>query len=180
MPRARTTMLSRGSSSSEGTEAARYGYTPTYDANGLVQSVAVDPNNPYSKANLLTQSYKEGQTANRNSFAGRGQLYAGSLNAAQGRATQGYNIGSNNLQNSFIDFIANNQQALGNAANNYNTTVGGEYGNALGRYVPPEAPQAAPAPAPPAPAQGFTLDPAASYNSFPTSRRQGRVARLSA
>jgi len=124
-----------------GQVAADYGFTPTYDAGGYVQSVNVDPTNPYSKANLLTQSYKEGQKRNTNQFAGRGQLYAGSLNAAQGQATKGYNIGSNNLQEAFINFIAGNQAAQDAAANTYNTTVTGEYGNALGRYVPPEQPE---------------------------------------
>lgn len=112
-------------------QAAQYGYTPTYDANGYVQSLAADPNDPYSKAALLTESYKQGQTRNTNSFAGRGQLYAGALNAAQDQGTKGYNIGSNNLQTAFINFIAQNQQGLNDAANTYNTDVTGAYGNAV-------------------------------------------------
>ena len=155
-------------------QAHLYGYTPTYDANGQVQSVQVDPTDPYSKANLLTQSYKEGQTSNRNQYAGRGQLYAGSLNAAQDRGTKGYNIGSNNLQNAFIDFIAGNQGQMNQAGATYNTTVQGAYGDAYGRYVPPDTstPEATAAPAPTV-AQGFTSDPTAQYNVFPTSDGKG-------
>lgn len=103
--------------------AADYGYTPTYDEQGLIRSLAVDPNNPYAKANLLKKSYTESRARNLNSFASRGQLYAGSLGVAQNIADEGYQQGSNALQSAFTRFIANNQGQI-NATNT-------DYANAL-------------------------------------------------
>lgn len=155
-------------------QAARFGYTPTYDANGFVQSVSVDPTDPYSKANLMAESYHEAQKRNTNSFAGRGQLYAGSLQGAQDQSTKGYNIGSNNLQQAFIDFIAGNQGQINAAGDAYNQGIAGAYGDAYGRYVPPDTSSTAPtAPTGPAPAQGFTSTPSAPYNVFPTNDGKG-------
>jgi len=96
--------------------AAEYGYTPTYDEQGLIRSLAVDPNNPYAKANLLKKSYTENRAGTLNNMASRGQLYAGPLGVAQGINDSNYQQGSNALQNAFIHFIANNQGQI-NATN---------------------------------------------------------------
>jgi len=99
--------------------AAQYGYKPTYDEQGLIRSLAVDPNNPYAKANLLKKSYTENRARTTNSMASRGQLYAGSLGVAQGINDQGYQQGSNALQNAFINFIASNQGQINSTNTNY-------------------------------------------------------------
>ena len=103
-------------------ELSQYGYTPTYDANGFVKALALDPNNPYAKSALLLKSYQEGLKKNTQNFANRGQLYAGSYGVAQSLADQGYNQGSNTLQNAVINFIARNQGQI-NAANTGHTTA---------------------------------------------------------
>jgi hypothetical protein len=103
--------------------ASAYGYTPTYDEQGLIRSLSVDPNNPYAKANLLRKSYTENRARTLNSFASRGQLYAGALGVGQSINDENYQQGSNALQSAFINFIANNQGRI----NSTNT----DYANAL-------------------------------------------------
>ncbi len=96
--------------------ALEYGYTPTYDENGFVKALAIDPNDPYAKAAVMQKSYEDNLRNTKQSFASRGQLYSGALGVGQSINDQNYAQGSSNLQNSFINFIARNQGAI-NAAN---------------------------------------------------------------
>ena len=104
-----------------------YGYTedPTTHA------IAYDPNNPYSQAALLRKNYQQAKTGNTNSYAASGQLYAGSLQNAQDKATGDFNQADNNLTRAVINFLANNTQASTTATDNYNTSAG----QALGQSV---------------------------------------------
>jgi hypothetical protein len=125
---------------------AQYGYTPTYDEQGLIRSLAVDPNNPYAKANLLRKSYTENRARTLNSFASRGQLYAGSLGVGQGINDENYQQGSNALQSAFIDFIARNQGQINTTNTNYanagaaadSARVARASENDTGDYAPPQ------------------------------------------
>jgi len=138
--------------------AAEYGYTPTYDEKGLIRSLAVDPNNPYAKANLLKKSYTENRAGTLNNMASRGQLYAGSLGVAQGINDSNYQQGSNALQNAFINFIAQNQGQINTTHTNYANALAAADSERVARAVandtgdygtpPPPAPSPSPARAP--------------------------------
>jgi hypothetical protein len=96
-----------------------YGYSATFDPSGNATSVAFDPNNPYSQAALLRKRYQQAQTGNTNSYAARGQLYAGSLQNAQNATTDSNNQAENGLQRSVMAFLARNQQQRGQANVDY-------------------------------------------------------------
>lgn len=142
--------------------ATDYGYNPTYDEHGLVKSLAVDPNNPYSKAALLTKSYQDNLRRNQGSFASRGQLYAGSLGVAQSLEDQNFSQGSNSLTNAFIRFIATNQGQINQANTDWTGAIARAEGE--GAY---RASQAEPAPAPAPSGGGAAPTPAASPTASP-------------
>lgn len=88
-----------------------------------------DPTNPFSQAALLLKSrneasaaselsYQRGVAGNKNSYAATGQLYAGSLNNAQGEQNRlvgdrrksiqfGYDKGYNAIRQGLIDYTKN-------------------------------------------------------------------------
>jgi len=113
--------------------ASVYGYTPTYDEQGLIRSLSVDPNNPYAKANLLRKSYTENRARTLNSFASRGQLYAGALGVGQGINDENYQQGSNALQSAFINFIANNQGRINSTNTDYANALAAADSSRVGR-----------------------------------------------
>jgi hypothetical protein len=115
--------------------ASAYGYTPTYDEQGLIRSLAVDPNNPYAKANLLRKSHTENRARTLGSMASRGQLYSGALGVGQGINDENYQQGSDALQKSFIDFIARNQGQITGANTNYANALAGADSERVSRAV---------------------------------------------
>jgi hypothetical protein len=115
--------------------AAAYGYTPTYDEQGLIRSLAVDPNSPYAKANLLRKSHTENRARTLNSMASRGQLYAGALGVGQGINDENYQQSSDALQKSFIDFIARNQGQINQTNTDYANSLAGADSERVARAV---------------------------------------------
>lgn len=88
-----------------------------------------DVSNPYSKAKLLEQSYKNRQGSTRNSYAEQGQLYAGSLQKQIGEDARqnsidydalqrGYNSSLANIEKGRIDRYSNAGQVLDSATMN--------------------------------------------------------------
>ncbi len=163
--------------------ASEYGYTPTYDANGYVQALAMDPNNPNAKAGLLKQSYDNRLAINKQNFANRGQQYAGSFGVAQSLADQDFTKNSSNLQRTFIAFIARNQGGINAATTGYESAYGQALAgnvtraaaNDTGQGAPEAAPEAAPAAGPAAPfnSTGFAgLDPSKRYRQASNGRLQ--------
>jgi hypothetical protein len=81
----------------------------TYDTNainrdfGYTANGQIDPNNPYSRAALLEQSYKQGQVQTTGGYAASGGLYKGALQSAQNELTRQHSIGVNQLQNQYAD-----------------------------------------------------------------------------
>jgi hypothetical protein len=115
--------------------ASVYGYTPTYDEQGLIRSLAVDPNSPYAKAALLRKSHTENRARTLNSMASRGQLYSGALGVGQGINDENYQQGSNALQTAFINFIANNQGQINSANTGYANDLAGADSARVSRAV---------------------------------------------
>ena len=72
---------------------------------GYLGNGQIDPNNPYSRAALLEQTYKNSLRGNTNSYASQGQLYAGSLQNAQNETHRQHSIGVNSLQNAYQDAL---------------------------------------------------------------------------
>lgn len=72
------------------------------------QNFGIDPgfndyaNNPYSRAALLRKSYEANAKGDTNSYAARGQLYAGSLANAQEADQGNYNQGYNTLNKEYL------------------------------------------------------------------------------
>ncbi len=104
-----------GITNSEDRTASDFGYKVDYStgANGArtVTNLSVDPTNPFSRAAALQRSYDQAKEGSTNSYAARGQLYAGSLQNAQNENTYQFAKGENALRQSFIDFIARSEQA---------------------------------------------------------------------
>lgn len=67
-----------------------------------------DTSNPFNRANLLQQAYQRNRANTANTYAARGQLYAGSTQNAQSFDTQTFNQGLDALQRDY----ASKQQAL--------------------------------------------------------------------
>jgi hypothetical protein len=126
-----------------------YGYSATFDPNGNVVGIARDPNNPYSQSALMKKHFDQQRTGNTNSYAARGQLYAGSLQNAQNATTDNYNQADNGLQRSVMAFLARNQQQRGQASVDYELGSGQALGDSVARgstnplYDPTTAPGAA-------------------------------------
>jgi hypothetical protein len=81
------------------------GYTATYGADGLVQSLAYDPNNPYSQAALARTIYQQSKSGTTNSMAGRGLLYSSAINNAQNQNDTNFNVGEDSRQKGLIGFL---------------------------------------------------------------------------
>lgn len=105
------TALNNITSGLTGTEAALtqdenalgvdYGVGFDRDAQGQATNFRLDYTNPFSKASLLQKAFQQQQTANKNSYAARGQLYAGSLQNAQNDANTSNQQGKHELLSSF-------------------------------------------------------------------------------
>lgn len=93
-----------------------YGYNASFDPSGSLTGLSVDPNNPFSRAALLKRSYDQAQTGATNSLAAQGQLYSGALQNARNRNTFNFQQGSDALQKSLgnllADLIARRRTAL--------------------------------------------------------------------
>jgi hypothetical protein len=120
---------------------------------------AVDPNNPFSKAALLKQSFEKAQRGNTNSMAARGQLYSGALQRSQDNSLSEYQQGDNAL----LTALRQNLGQLGQAYAGVDAELAGQKANAYESFInrqialrPPE-PDPTPDPTPPAAA---TADPA--------------------
>jgi hypothetical protein len=58
----------------------------------------IDQSTPYSRAKLLEDSYKRGQRANTDTYAGMGQLYSGAYGVEQNYGARNYDIGIDQLK----------------------------------------------------------------------------------
>lgn len=77
-----------------------------------------DPSNPYSRAAAMQESYDNSKRGNTNSFAARGQLYAGSLQDAQNTSAENFDKGRDALIREFLGkqaALAQSDTAAGNA-----------------------------------------------------------------
>jgi hypothetical protein len=102
---------------------------------GLLGDGTADPNNPYSKASMLEESYKRSKRGSHNSYAAQGQLYSGALQNAQDENFRNYDVGRDQLQKQFADSLANVKlNQLGTYAN-AGTGIDNETFNALLRAL---------------------------------------------
>lgn len=83
---------------------ADYGFTET----PVTGALAFDPNNPFSKAALLKQSYDTGRARAAQQMGSGGQLYSGAFQNQQDLINRGQLQGEDSLQKSLIGFLANN------------------------------------------------------------------------
>jgi hypothetical protein len=65
-----------------------------------------DTSNPYSQAKMLEKSYQTNQRSSTNSYAGSGQLYAGSLQNAQNTNRFNYDKGVDEAKTRYQSIIA--------------------------------------------------------------------------
>lgn len=165
------TALSNIRNSLTGTEAALnkdedalavdYGVSFGRDGQGQATGFKLDYTNPFSKASLLQKAFETQGRANTNSYAARGQLYAGSLQNAQNDTVTQNQQGQNELLSGFGG-LAREIFARRLAARNQ---AGGDTTSALealrDRNIA-AGPQPAALPAPGAPAAGGGSSPAAS------------------
>jgi hypothetical protein len=85
-----------------------------YQRQGIEQEYGFnDTADPYSRANLLQKSYREGQLGTTNSMAARGQLYSGATQRAREAGTFGYGQNLNALRGEYEQKLYGlNQQGL--------------------------------------------------------------------
>jgi len=62
-----------------------------------------DTSNPYSRANLLMESYRRNQRGTMNSYAAQGQLNSGAYERMQGENKRNYNIGFDQTSREYQD-----------------------------------------------------------------------------
>ncbi len=106
----------------------------TYGLRGDAQGgVFDDPSNPYSRAAALQESYDNAKRGNTNSYAARGQLYAGSLQNAQNTSADGFNKGRAALISEFLGRQASLAQSDLAARNGLESAALGAQGDALSR-----------------------------------------------
>lgn len=127
-----------------------YGYNATFDANGVLTGLTVDPSNPFSRAALLQKSYQQNKAGNVNSYAAKGMYRSGALQNAQNQAEFNYQQGSDALQKQLTSSLAGYQSERANAGTDYEIGVGQAKGDSIGRaqnsplYTPTTAAAAAP------------------------------------
>jgi hypothetical protein len=153
-----------------GSLATQYGYSTSFTpgqidpATGLagdpnIQVTGIDTSNPYSRAALLQRSFDQTKAGNTNSYAARGQLYAGSLNNAQGAAQTNFNTSSDQLRGQFNEQVRQWLTGLGGARLGAGAARTGALGDLVQRSlqdpVMPTAPAAAPVPVAPKPVASF-------------------------
>jgi hypothetical protein len=129
-----------------------------YDTSGNI-----DASNPFGQANLLRQAYQRQGKSISGQLGARGQFYSGYHQSKQNRATEGYNINTNQLRSSYDQSLGQLFQAALGAKTGYDDTVLAAYEGYLGRReAAPPAPAAAPANAFPGvtPSRAAGLDPA--------------------
>lgn len=77
----------------ENTARSQYGFDDQY------------ANDPYTRANLLKQSWNTNRLKATNAMASRGQLYSGATSNALGYADEGYNRDYNTAQQGYQDLL---------------------------------------------------------------------------
>jgi hypothetical protein len=116
-----------------------YGYSATYKRDPVtgnvtgVESLKVDPNNPYGRAAQLKRSYDQSKSGTRNSLADRGQLYAGSMINAQNSNDRGFLQGQDSMQKSLGQILAAIIGQEGAARTEAETAGGVAYGDRVDR-----------------------------------------------
>lgn len=81
-------------------------------------NVFYDNSNPYARSAMMQQVYDRSRASNTNSYAARGQLYAGSLQDAQNEAARQFGQNRDQLLRSFLAAqagIKDQELAAGNA-----------------------------------------------------------------
>jgi hypothetical protein len=102
-------------------------YAPLRGEFGFTDTGAVDPNNPFGKAQLLQRAYQQNQKGNKNSYAARGQLYSGALQNAQNNAQFNNQAQSAALRQQYENALAQIAGQKATAASNFANTKAGNY-----------------------------------------------------
>lgn len=105
-----------------------YGYQ---EGPAAFQFGAVDPNNPFSKAALLKQSFERAQRGNTNSYAARGLGFSGAAQRAQNNTLSEYQQGENSL----LTALRQNLGQLGQAYAGVDAELAGQKANAYESFI---------------------------------------------
>lgn len=98
-------------------------------------ALTVDPNNPFSKAALLKQTYDRSRRATGQTMAAGGGLYAGSYQNAQDAVNRGQLGAEDTLQKSLERFLAQNTRSYAQAGTDFNNTVAGAQADSISRFT---------------------------------------------
>jgi hypothetical protein len=118
-----------------------YGFQETnIDPTTGVGTPVFDPNNPFSKAALLKQSYDRSRRTSGQTMAAAGQQYAGAFQTQQDYVNRQQLQGEDTLQKSLIRFLAANTQRRKQAGESYQGTVNQAAAEAAARFAnnPPQ------------------------------------------
>jgi hypothetical protein len=106
-----------------------YGFTE-----GAGGALAFDPNNPFSKAALLKQTFDRSRRGSAQQMGSTGQLYAGAFQNAQDFVNRGELQQSDAMQKALQQFLARNTQSGAEARLNYETGAGQAYGQRVENF----------------------------------------------
>ena len=129
-----------------------YGFTETnIDPQTGVGALAFDPNNPYSKAALLKQSYDRNRAATAQSMGSMGQTFSGAGQASQNALFASQAQDQAKMRSALTTYLAGNTVDRTTAQTGYETGAMTAEGNRQGRIStnPLYDPQAAPTSAAP-------------------------------
>ncbi|WP_259314925.1 hypothetical protein [Capillimicrobium parvum] len=117
---------------------------------GYQDDGSIDPNNPFSRAQLLQRAYQQTQRGTGNRYAARGQLYSGALQRAQSDNQFNYQAQDAMLRGSYAQQLAELAGLQADAANTRNNQRSDAYENwvmsqVANRNAPPVDPSPAPA-----------------------------------
>lgn len=96
---------------------------------------SVDPNNPFSKAQLLQRSYQQTKTGTGNQYAARGQLYSGALQRQQNENQFNFQAQDAQLRGSYAQQLAELARMRADAQNSKNNSYNDAFTGWLMRQI---------------------------------------------
>ncbi len=104
-----------------------------YKQDPVTGAISFDASNPYSQAAMYARQYDQARTGNTNSYAARGQLYAGSLQNAQNDAYFREGQAMDSTQKALQAALAANRADRDETLSGFELGLGDAMGGRIGR-----------------------------------------------
>jgi hypothetical protein len=97
-------------------------------------ALTFDPNNPFSKASVMKQTYDTNRRSTGQSMGAGGQLYSGAYQNSQDLINRNQLQSEDALTKNIQGFLARNTQDQATTGTSYETAAGQAYGDRVGRF----------------------------------------------